>query len=158
MTLKEYLDKNGVTFNIWKDETKNLEFVIGNEVFICDYRNGEDVFGKPIRNIEPKKVMVFDANEAKKNIYYSPVYFREIKADGKLLKQEISPYDNTGFRGRTGTSVNIFTDMEQCVSCYQEQLKKAKTEFLEAFNKIKLIYANKFDFITALQKKYQKEV
>ena len=129
MQLKEYLAFNGVKLMApgWdcamKEFTREkaqevhslsgfkfvigLENVVGKHVWICDYRNGDNVFGKPIRAIEPTLVEVCDAKKAKKNIYYSPIYFRAVKADGTLKAAEISPIDNTGFRGCAGESVEI---------------------------------------------------
>ena len=93
------------------------------------------MFGKPIRAISPRQVMVFDAENAKKTIYYSPIFFREVK-NGKLLAAEINPVDNTGFRSIAGTSVQIFKSKEKCVACYKKLLEKAIAERKNALAKI----------------------
>lgn len=146
MTTMEFLRANGVrllradkteanSLGYW-ETVENLDNVIGKTVWICDFRNNEkNVFGKPIRAISPRQVMVFDADNAKKTIYYSPIFFREVK-NGKLLAAEINPVDNTGFRSIAGTSVQIFKSKEKCVACYKKLLEKAIAERKNALAKI----------------------
>lgn len=55
------------------DYVEGLDRVLGKMVWICDYRANEDPKKKPIRNIEPTPVVVTDAKETSKDIYYSPV-------------------------------------------------------------------------------------
>jgi len=97
MKLKDYLEDNGVV--LWQENSVNgpqqtkslamydyvegLDHVLGKMVWICDYRANEDPKKKPIRNIEPTPVVVTDAKETSKDIYYSPVYFRPVK-NGKV--------------------------------------------------------------------------
>lgn len=92
MKLNEYLAKNAVKLMIkgsgeknptrqtndlgMYDYVENLESVLGKMVWICDYRANADPTKKPIRNIKPTPVVVTDAKETSKAIYYSPVYFR----------------------------------------------------------------------------------
>ena len=148
MHLKEYLESNGIkiTYDFGSTTYKNLENVVGKEVWICDYRCGEDIFKKPIRSISPKRVRIFNAKSARKNIYYSPIYFREIKGD-KVLNTEIAPCDNTGYRGRAGVSVNIFETESECQRCYGRQLMKAKEKYYKEYSDIKTYYAEKIDWI-----------
>lgn len=146
MTTMEFLKANGVrllrtdkteanSLGYW-ETAENLNNVVGKSVWICDFRNNEkNVFGKPIRAISPRLVVVFDAETAKKTIYYAPIYFREMKK-GKLLATEISPVDNTGFRSIAGTSVQIFESQEECVACYKKLLEKAIAERKESLKKI----------------------
>lgn len=91
MKLNEYLAKNAVKLMIkgsgeknptrqtndlgMYDYVENLESVLGKMVWICDYRANADPTKKPIRNIKPTPVVVTDAKETSKTIYYSPVYF-----------------------------------------------------------------------------------
>lgn len=89
------------------DYVENLESVLGKMVWICDYRANADPTKKPIRNIKPTPVVVTDAKETSKTIYYSPVYFRPVNR-GKISSTVIAPLDNTGYRCNSGTSVNIF--------------------------------------------------
>ena len=143
MNLEEYLKDNGVT--LWQkrcspyepqqtnclgsfDYTKGLENILGKMVWICDYRANEDPKKKPIRNIEPTPVVVTDANETSKTIYYSPIYFRPVKK-GNIMSKVIAPFDNTGYRSYTGESVNIFYTVEDCVKCYREQVRQAEATY-----------------------------
>lgn len=140
MKLNEYLTENGVKLMIKGSGEKypprqtddlgmcncveGLENVIGKMVWICDYRANADPTKKPIRNIKPTQVVVTDANESKKPIYYSPVYFRPVN-ETKVSSTIIAPIDNTGYRCCSGTSVNIFYTKEECVKCYREQVRQA---------------------------------
>lgn len=139
MKLKDYLEDNGVV--LWQENSVNgpqqtkslamydyvegLDRVLGKMVWICDYRANEDPKKKPIRGIEPTPVVVTDAKETNKTIYYSPIYFRPVK-NGHVMSKVITPMDNTGYRGYTGESVNIFYTVEDCVKCYREQVRQAK--------------------------------
>lgn len=148
MNLNEYLKSKGVktTHNFGSTTYENLENVLGKDVWICDYRCGDDIFKKPIRSISPKKVRIFDAESAKKNIYYSPIYFREVKGD-KVLNAEIAPCDNTGYRGRSGVSVNIFETELGCQRCYSKQLMEAKDKYDKEYSDIKTFYDEKINWI-----------
>lgn len=139
MELEEYLQDNNVT--LWRnnralgpqqtksladfDYAEGLENITGKIVWICDYRANADPTKKPIRGIEPTPVVVTDAKETNKTIYYSPIYFRPVK-NGHVMSKVIAPMDNTGYRGYTGESVNIFYTVEDCVKCYREQVRQAK--------------------------------
>lgn len=148
MNLKEYLESKGVkiTYDFGTTTYENLENVLGKEVWICDYRCGDDIFKKPIRSISPKKVRIFDTESARKNIYYSPIYFREVKGD-KILNTEIAPCDNTGYRGRSGVSVNIFETESECQRCYGRQLMEAKEKYDKEYSDIKSLYDGKINWI-----------
>lgn len=153
MKLKDYLEDNGVV--LWQensvkgpqqtkslamyDYVEGLDRVLGKMVWICDYRANEDPKKKPIRNIEPTPVVVTDAKETSKDIYYSPVYFRPVK-NGKVLSKVIAPMDNTGFRCHTGESVNIFYTVEDCVKCYREQVRQAKAVYEEELARITKLF------------------
>ena len=139
MELEEYLQDNNVT--LWRnnralgpqqtksladfDYAEGLENITGKMVWICDYRANADPTKKPIRGIEPTPVVVTDAKETNKTIYYSPIYFRPVK-NGHVMSKVIAPMDNTGYRGYWGESVNIFYTVEDCVKCYREQVRQAK--------------------------------
>lgn len=148
MKLNEFLENKGVVINRSFHETlyKNMENVLGLEVWICDYRCGDDIFKKPIRSISPKKVKIFDVEDTNKRIYYSPIYFKETKGD-KILNTVIAPCDNTGYRGRSGVSVNIFDTESECQRCYGKQLNEAREQYEKEFSKIKKIYDEKIDWI-----------
>ena len=109
MELEEYLQNNNVT--LWRnnralgpqktksladfDYAEGLENITGKMVWICDYRANADPTKKPIRGIEPTPVVVTDAKETNKIIYYSPIYFRPVK-NGHIMSKVIAPMDNTG--------------------------------------------------------------
>lgn len=156
MKLNEYLAKNAVKLMIkgsgeknptrqtndlgMYDYVENLESVLGKMVWICDYRANADPTKKPIRNIKPTPVVVTDAKETSKAIYYSPVYFRPVNR-GKISSTVIAPLDNTGYRCCSGTSVNIFYTKEECVKCYREQVRQAN----EIYEKEKARIIKEFD-------------
>lgn len=156
MKLNEYLAKNAVKLMIkgsgeknptrqtndlgMYDYVENLESVLGKMVWICDYRANADPTKKPIRNIKPTPVVVTDAKETSKTIYYSPVYFRPVNR-GKISSTVIAPLDNTGYRCCSGTSVNIFYTKEECVKCYREQVRQAN----EIYEKEKARIIKEFD-------------
>lgn len=149
MKLKEYLQDNNVT--LWQnnrvlgpqqtksladfDYAEGLENITGKMVWICDYRANADPTKKPIRGIEPTPVVVTDAKETNKTIYYSPIYFRPVK-NGHIMSKVIAPMDNTGYRGYTGESVNIFYTVEDCVKCYREQVRQAKVIYQKELARI----------------------
>lgn len=154
MELEEYLQNNNVT--LWRnnrvlgpqqtksladfDYAEGLENITGKMVWICDYRANADPTKKPIRGIEPTPVVVTDAKETNKTIYYSPIYFRPVK-NGHIMSKVIAPMDNTGYRGYTGESVNIFYTVEDCVKCYREQVRQAN----EIYEKEKARIIKEFD-------------
>ena len=149
MKLEEYLQDNNVT--LWQnnrvlgpqqtkslagfDYAEGLENITGKMVWICDYRANADPTKKAIRGIEPTPVVVTDAKETNKTIYYSPIYFRPVK-NGHVMSKVIAPMDNTGYRGYTGESVNIFYTVEDCVKCYREQVRQAKAIYQKELARI----------------------
>ena len=111
MKLNEYLAKNAVKLMIkgsgeknptrqtndlgMYDYVENLESVLGKMVWICDYRANADPTKKPIRNIKPTPVVVTDAKETSKTIYYSPVYFRPVNR-GRFLQPSLPHWTTPG--------------------------------------------------------------
>ena len=159
MTLKEYLDDNNVT--LWKngsypyppertdslvlfDTAKGLENITGKMVWICDYRVNKDPKKKPIRNIPPMPAVVTDAKETRKDIYCSPVYFRQVK-NGKIYSNVIVPFDNTGCRMNPGTSVNIFYTVEDCIKCYKEQVRQATETYRNELERMTTDFTTRID-------------
>lgn len=156
MKLNEYLAKNGVKLYINPttpkgkpkqteclglfDYAENLNNILGKHVWICDYRVNDRAVLKPIRDVKPTEVVIADANNCTKAIYYSPIYFQPVKGK-KVLSAIIAPVDNTGFRCSPGVSVNIFDTREECVKCYREQVRQAdeiyereKSRIIKEFN------------------------
>lgn len=161
MTLKEYLDDNNVT--LWRnrsypyspertdslplfDIAKGLENVVGKMVWICDYRVNKDPKKKPIRNIPPMPVVVTDAKKTRKDIYCSPVYFRQVK-NGKIYSNVIVPFDNTGYRMNPGTSVNIFYTVEDCIKCYREQVRQATETYQNELERMTTDFTTRIDIL-----------
>lgn len=143
MKLNEYLISNGVKLFIYSkgeprqtnnlgtyDYAENLDNILGKHVWICDYRVNYNAVLKPIRDVKPMEVVIADAKTCKKNIYYSPVYFQPVKGK-KVLSTVIAPVDNTGFRCRSGVSVNIFDTKEKCVKCYRRTGSPGKRDLRE---------------------------
>lgn len=102
---------------------------IGDEVWICDYRH-DDINKQPIRSVVPQKVVIEDNDNLPKNktVYYSDVHFLPVGVNGKPKKQVIAPFDNTGFRGYTGVSVQIFLTEAECRAAYLKQCEKIKEQ------------------------------
>lgn len=100
----------------------------GRTLWVCDYRYN-DITDKPIRSIVPTKVIVKSNTELPKNksIYYSDSHF--VKMSGEKETSTIIPlFDNTGYRSRTGTPLNIFTEEDECKKFFNRQLDKANEE------------------------------
>ncbi|MBT2759973.1 hypothetical protein [Paenibacillus sp. ISL-20] len=106
---------------------------VGEEVWICDYRYN-DIDNQPIRHITPRKVVVVSNEELPKNkrVYYSNFHFRPVNEKGKVLSQVIAPYDNTGYRAYSGTSLNIFYTREECKQHYLNQCLENLKRFEQA--------------------------
>lgn len=106
---------------------------IGDEVWICDYRH-DNINNQPIRNVVPQKVVIEDNNNLPKNkrVYYSNVHFLPVGVNGKPKKQVIAPFDNTGYRGYTGVSVQIFLTENECRAAYIKQCETIKAQIKEA--------------------------
>lgn len=113
----------------YNEFVKNHKNMIGRTVWICDYRF-LDISKKPIRHVKPTEVLVVSNDElpSNKTVYYSDIHFKPIGNKGIPLKQIIAPFDNTGYRSFTGTSLNIFITKKECVECYLEQCELVKKE------------------------------
>lgn len=160
MKLKEYLQDNNIT--LWQnnrvlgpqqtksladfDYAEGLENITGKMVWICDYRANADPTKKPIRGIEPTPVVVTDAKETNKTIYYSPIYFRPVK-NGHVMSKVIAPMDNTGYRGYTGESVNIFYTVEDCIKCYREQVRQATETYQNELERMTTDFTTRIDIL-----------
>lgn len=98
---------------------------IGDEVWVVDVRH-DDILNKPIRNVPPTKVGIFGADSLnpKKKVYYASYHFRVTGKNGNPLAAVIAPYDNTGFRGYTGISLNIFLTEREAKNFYITQCEK----------------------------------
>lgn len=99
-------------------------------VFICDYRYS-DFNNKPIRSVPPSKVLVRSNSNLPKNksIYYSDTHFIALNKKDEETSKIIAPFDNTGFRSRTGECVKIYSTLEECTTAYNNLVLKAHNEF-----------------------------
>lgn len=107
--------------------------LVGDDLWISDFRH-DDIMNKPIRNVAPTQVKVFSNEDlpANKKVYYASYHFRPVGKNGKLLATVIAPYDNTGFRGYTGSSVNIFLTKDEAVESFKVQCDEVKNQIFAA--------------------------
>jgi hypothetical protein len=107
------------------------------EVWVCDFRY-EDFANKPIRHIEPTLVKVVDNAELPqgKNVYYANFHFKPIGKNGLVTSKVIAPYDNTGYRSRTGGSISIFLTKEECLNEYVRLCNIAKEGLIQYKNEV----------------------
>lgn len=105
------------------------ESVLGKQIWITDYRRGKS--GGYVRHIPPTLVEVTCNSELPKNkrVYYSEFHFRKVK-NGKVSKEILAPYDNTGYRSYKGVSLNVFYTYEEAVECYNSQIEEMKNSYL----------------------------
>ena len=97
----------------------------GKEVWICHYLR-PDLDKKALRNVPPTKVLIRSNEELPKNkiVYYSEDHFAPISKSGKVLNKVISPVDNTGYRGRAGNELHVFTKENECIEAWNEQIDR----------------------------------
>lgn len=151
MELEEYLQDNNVT--LWRnnralgpqqtksladfDYAEGLENITGKMVWICDYRANADPTKKPIRGIEPTPVVVTDAKETNKTIYYSPIYYREDTTVG--YEQYLLIFENK----------DTIYDICDAVRCTKALYMAAQNDFnnvsLETLNAAAKILGVKYD-------------
>ena len=95
----------------------------GKEVWICHYLR-PDLDKKALRNVPPTKVLIRNNDELPKNktVYYSGDHFAPINKSGKVLAKVISPVDNTGYRMRAGNELYVFTEENECITAWNEQV------------------------------------
>ncbi len=101
---------------------KNKAMSLDNTYWIVDYRF-DDINNKPIRHVTPTEVAVFNVADTPppKRVYYADYYFKPLGATGKPLAKVIAPYDNTGYRGYTGISVQVFETEKEAKDFYRSQ-------------------------------------
>lgn len=106
---------------------------IGDTAWICDFRH-DDIMNKPIRHIVPQEVIIADNADLPKGktVYYSNIHFLPLGKNRVPQKKVIAPFDNTGFRGRTGTGVNVFDNEQECRDFYLSQCNIVKSQIEEA--------------------------
>jgi hypothetical protein len=124
----------------------------GQTLWICDLRYN-DYHNKPIRHIKPTKVLVRSNNETKKKIYYSHSHFVALNKKDEPLKSKVfAPFDNTGYRMRTGTSLNCFETMDECDAHYRIQCRDAIDGLVDTKKAFAETVHNKIDDILSYYK------
>ena len=98
--------------------------LVGQLVWITDYRLNKEFHKKPIRNIKPTLVLVRHNSETNKTIHYSNYHFVKLKANGEPSKTVISCYDNTGYRAYTGEPVKIFKTEQEAIDSYNQDVDR----------------------------------
>lgn len=123
-----------------------VRYSLGDRLWVCDFRY-EDINQKPIRNVPPQEVALIGNDQLPegKKVYYSDFHFRTLTKTGQVSAKVIAPYDNTGYRGFTGISINIFKTKEECWNCYRMQaaevliqIDKAQAEQLKRFSDLRV--------------------
>jgi hypothetical protein len=109
----------------------------GMRLWICHY-NRPDLNKKALRNVPPTFVEVVDndSHPTKGTVYYSHSHFRVIKSN-KISSTAIKPFDNTGFRARTGEPVHVFLDKDECEEAWNEMLRSAIKRIMHEANEAK---------------------
>lgn len=104
----------------------------GKTVFICDYRQ-PDLSKKPARNVAPIEVVVCSNDTLPKNktVYCSHSHFRPKKKDGTPGSKIIAPFDNTGYRSRTGVALIVFDNMQECKDQYECDVRSVMDQWKE---------------------------
>ena len=96
---------------------------LGEIVYVCHYSR-PDLDKKPLRSVPPTLVVIVDNHFLPKNkvVYYSESHFVPLNTAGKQLKKIISPVDNTGFRSMPGNELFVFTEEEECILAWNNQI------------------------------------
>lgn len=104
----------------------------GKKVWICHYLQ-PDLDKKPLRNVPPTHVLIRSNDELPKNkrVYYSLDHFAPLSNAGKTLLKVISPVDNTGYRSACGNELYVFTDKNECVFAWNQQIEEACARILD---------------------------
>lgn len=101
----------------------------GKKYFVCDYRR-PDLGKKAARNLAPTEVIVLSDEDFTENdlkvptVYYSCVALAKLNKKGEpKYTSLVPPYDNTGYRYRTGVGINVFDSEEECINFYNQQVQ-----------------------------------
>lgn len=125
MEFKDYLKSNGVEWQRNNQCWIGTEKIIGKKVWVCDYRNGRKIIGKPVRNISPREAEIRPISEHDSSYYhYSPVCFKQFNINGIEKPNRLAPYDNTA----PGVALKIFYSRDECIEYFTLQVEKAIKE------------------------------
>ncbi len=96
----------------------------GTRVWVCQF-NQPDLDKKPLRKVAPTEMLIVSNDElpAGKTIYYSGCHLRPLNKKGEPLSRIVPIFDNTGFRGRTGAPLHMFTSRDDCVQQWHDDLE-----------------------------------
>lgn len=128
----------------------NIEDITSGKL---DYRK-PNIHEKPIRLVEPQKVLVRSNTETKDRVYYSESHFVILNKNSELTKKIIKPFDNTGYRSYTGVALNVFDNEQECIKFFHKQIDeinnvaevwiieqlKIKSDLIDKNVKLKLKY------------------
>ena len=125
-----------------EQKLKDEELVEGDLVWVTGYYHN-DYTEKPTRHVQPTLVQIMSNDKLPKykKVYYATYHFRACGKSGKLLAAVIAPYDNTGFRSRTGGSLDIFLTEDEAKAAYITAANEVKI----GIAKIKKIWSDRFD-------------
>ena len=120
------------------------ECKIGNVVWVCDYRYNDLSFSKALRHVPPTEVEIHSNEDIppNKRVYYSDIHFRP-----KGKKAIIAPFDNTGFRSFTGTSIQVFLKEVDARKYFKETCLKLIEDLKAEKIKVALQFDCKIDGI-----------
>lgn len=121
---------------------KDGEISEGDLVWVTGYYHN-DYTEKPTRHVAPILVQIMgnDKLPKHKRVYYADYHFRACGKSGKLLAAVIAPYDNTGYRSRTGGSLDIFLTEDEAKAAYVV----AATEVKAGIAQTKKVMSDRFD-------------
>lgn len=126
MTCKEFMESNGVHYDLCEGMYVGEESIVGKKIWVCSYCSSRNACGKATRNIPPTLVEIFPLKDSKKKdtyhgFYQMPVFVRKLK-NGKPTGPEI------GFLGNScgDSDLYIFEGEEECRTYYAKQLADAE--------------------------------
>ncbi|MCP4526734.1 MAG: hypothetical protein GY833_12630 [Aestuariibacter sp.] len=95
----------------------------GTRVWVCHF-NQPDLLKKPLRNVPPTEMLVVSNGNLPENkkIYYSTCHLRPLSKKGLPTSRIVPIFDNTGFRGYTGTPLHVFDNKEECIKQWHRDL------------------------------------
>lgn len=125
MTCKEFMESNGVRYDIRKGMYVGEESIVGKKIWVCSYCSSRNACGKAVRNTPPMLAEIFSLKDSTRKdtyhgFYQMPVFVRKLK-NGKPTGPEI------GFLGNScsDSDLYVFENEEECRAHYAKQLSDA---------------------------------